>query len=345
MKSINIGGIEIGKAKPCVVVAEIGVNHNGDPDMAVKMIEAAAESGADIVKFQAYTAERLVSPDVEQASHQKGEQSVLELLRSLDLPDESYPRLMACCKERNVGFLCSPFDEERVDFLVRLGVQAFKAGSGELTNYPFLKHMGSKGLPVILSTGMSYLSEAAKALETLNEGGTDDVVMLHCLSSYPGDPAQANLRALHTLEQAFKLPIGFSDHTQGDALAVASRAMGACVLEKHFTLDRQMPGPDQQASMEPGAFKTMIERIRMVESAMGTGRKEPTSGERELRVLARRSLAVARDLPAGSAIAPEDLVALRPGTGIGTDSLDAVVGRKLKSDMKAGAILNWEQLA
>lgn len=327
------------------MIAEIGVNHNGDPELAMQMLDAAAAAGADAVKFQAFTPERLVARKVDAASNQKDDNTnLLDLLRRLDLPDDAYPRLMERCRQKGVEFLCTPFDEERTDFLKRMGVNGFKIGSGEITDLAFLKHVGSQKRPIILSSGMSTFGETALAIEALQKGGAHEIALLHCLSSYPADPREANLKALKGMQAAFGLPVGFSDHSNGDILAIAACALGATIIEKHFTLDQKLPGPDQCASTVPEEYKSLVRNIRILEEAMGDGIKRPAPGEANLRTLARRSLATERDIPAGTLLGADDLITLRPAKGISLNALNGVIGRRVNKDIAQGTIVHWKDL-
>lgn len=345
---VAMGGRAVGPGRPCLVIAEAGVNHNGDMALAHRLIDAAVAAGADAVKFQTFEAGRLVAPDAPRAAYQRantgddGPQHAM--LRALELPRAAHGDLLAHCREAGILFLSSPFDAEAADFLVALGVPALKIPSGEITNLPFLARCAGYGLPLILSTGMADLGEVAAALDTLERAGDPEVVLLHCLSNYPADPAEVNLRAMATLEAAFGLPTGFSDHTLGIAVPTAAAALGAVVVEKHFTLDRTMPGPDHRASLEPDELADMVSAIRTVEAALGDGRKRCRAGERDTRAVARRSLATARAVPAGTVLRAGDLTALRPGTGLPPAFLAGVIGRRTVRDLPAGTLVALEHL-
>jgi N-acetylneuraminate synthase len=266
MQNIQVGNKLIGPGQPVFVIAEAGVNHNGDLKLARALIDVAVEAGADAVKFQTFRAERLATPDAPKAEYQVqttgNAESQFEMLRRLELSADAHRELQAYCHERGIIFLSTPFDEEAVDLLDESGVAAFKISSGDLTNSPLLEHVASKGKPVILSTGMSELSELIEAVSVLNTAGCENPVLLHCVSNYPADPAEVNLRAMQTMRSAFDVPVGFSDHTQGIDVALAAVALGACVIEKHFTLDRTMPGPDHRASLEPTELRELVRSIR-----------------------------------------------------------------------------------
>lgn len=345
---VEIAGRKIGPAQPCFIIAEAGVNHNGDMEAACRLIDVAQEAGADAVKFQTFQADRLATPSAPKARYQlqttDEKESQREMLRRLELSETDHQELMAYCCRREILFLSTPFDERSADLLARLGVPAFKIPSGELTNLPFLKHVARLEKPMIVSTGMATLAEVEAAVKAIREIRSIELVLLHCVSSYPADPSQANLRAIQTMRSAFQLPVGFSDHTLGLTAALAAVALGACVIEKHFTLDRNLPGPDHRASLEPQELKNLVREIRMVEAALGDGRKEPTRAEAETAAVARKSLVAARNIPAGSWLTEELVVALRPGTGLPPSMLSQVLGKRAARDIIEGTLLNLEML-
>ncbi len=326
------------------VIAEAGVNHGGSLDAALALVDAAAEAGADAVKFQSFRTELLVRPDAPQAAYQARNAPAAtqaEMLRALELSEDAHRRIAAHCADARITFLSTPFDRPSLDLLVELGVPRLKVASGELTNGPMLLAMARTGLPIIVSTGMATLDEIGEALGVIAVGrdGADaaprgnvraewtarvtsdpslvgDVTMLHCTSSYPAPPDSVHLRAMGTLADRFGLPVGYSDHTEGTAVAVAAVARGAVVIEKHLTLDRTLAGPDHAASLEPGGFVTLVRDIRAVEMALGAAKKRTDPAEADVRVVARRSLVAARDLDPAGVIGPDDLLALRPGGGL-----------------------------
>jgi N-acetylneuraminate synthase len=333
---------------PCFIVAEVGVNHNGSAELARDLVLAAADTGADAVKFQTFRPEALVTGSAPRALYQQAADarplSQRAMLEALTLADTEFGRLQALCVERGLGFLSTPFDSQSLQLLVELGVPQIKIGSGDLTNLPFLCEVGATGLPVILSTGMSAMDEVADAVTALRRSGCQSLALLHCVSCYPAAVSDANLRAMDTLAARFRVPVGFSDHTPGQDTAVAAVARGARILEKHLTLDHGLPGPDHRASLEPAAFAALVTSVRKVESALGTGIKEPVAAEAEVRAVARRSLVAGRDLPAGSLIAVSDLAVKRPGTGLPPGSMDRVVGRRLRIDVRRDTLLSLEML-
>lgn len=333
---------------PCVLIAEAGVNHNGDLDLARRLVDVAADAGADAVKFQTFRAEKVASPAAPKADYQRlttnPEESHGDMLRRLELAPEAHRELWDHCRARGLAFLSTPFDPESCDLLDELEVPAFKIASGEITNLLLLEHVARKGRPVILSTGMSDLEEVAQAVVVLSRAGCARPVLLHCVSTYPADPADANLRAMETLRRAFDLPVGFSDHTAGLAVALAAAALGARVIEKHFTLDRTLPGPDHRASLEPLELAELVAGIRAVEASLGTGIKAPQPSEANTRQVARRSLIAAQEIPSGTVLERGHLDALRPGTGIPPIDLDRVVGRRTRASLRAGQMITWEDL-
>ena len=344
MQNVQVGNKVIGPGQPVFVIAEAGINHNGDLKLARALIDVAVEAGADAVKFQTFRADRLATPDAPKAEYQLqttgNDESQFEMLRRLELSAGAHRELQAYCHERGIIFLSTPFDEEAVDLLDELGVPAFKISSGDLTNLPLLEHVASKGKPVILSTGMSELSELIEAVSVLNTAGCENPVLLHCVSNYPADPSEVNLRAMQTMRSAFDVPVGFSDHTEGIDVAIAAVALGACVIEKHFTSNRALPGPDHRASLEPAELRELVRSIRRVETALGNGRKVPTASELKTAKVARRSLVAARDIPAGTTLERDMVVMRRPGTGLSPSALTTVLGLRAVRDITAGTLLD-----
>jgi len=343
MTSMRIGAHEIGDGRRCFILAEAGVNHNGSLARACDLVDAAVGAGADAVKFQTFSPEKLVLPDAPQAKYQRsgsqGHESQLEMLKRLELSRRDHQALVEHCIKRGIPFLSTPFDEDSADFLESLGVEAFKIGSGDLTNVPLLEHVARKGRPMIVSTGMSTLGEVEAAVTAIEAQGDPALVLLHCVSSYPADVRDANLRAMAALRLAFGRPVGYSDHTMGMEASLAAAALGACVIEKHLTLDRGLPGPDHQASMAPGEFKRLVEGIRLVESAMGDGRKRPVASEADVMSAARRSLVAAVSIPEGTVVRPEMVALRRPGTGLPPDMRGGLVGLTARVAIPAGTLL------
>jgi len=346
---LAIGGHTIGQGQRCFVIAEAGVNHDGDVARAHRLVDVAADGGADAVKFQTFEPDKLVSSHAAMAEYQVANTGTREsqaaLLRKLVLPRSAYAELEQHARERGLVFMSTPFDETSADFLEELGVPAFKIGSGELTNHRLLSHVARKGKPVLLSTGMADLVEVLDALEVLRASGCSEVGVFHCVTSYPARPEDANLRALETLTAALHVPVGWSDHTEGIAVALAAVARGAVMVEKHVTTDRSLPGPDHKASLSPDEFNAMVRAIREVECSLGDGRKVPRAVELPLIVAARRSVHVARELPQGHMLASADLVVLRPGDGISAARLPALIGRTLARPVSSGHKLKEDDLA
>lgn len=316
-----------------LVIAEAGVNHNGDLALARQLVEAAAEAGADIVKFQTFQPDQLVTRSAAKAAYQHratdGDETQLDMLRRLQLDRAAHEELIAHCKGNHIAFLSTAFDAESVELLVELGVDRFKIPSGELTNLPYLRQIGSYNRPVILSSGMATLDEIEAALEVLQQAGTprDRVTVLHCTTEYPAPMHEVNLRAMLTIGSELGVAVGYSDHTRGIEVPIAAVALGAVVIEKHFTLDRQLPGPDHAASLEVDELAAMIRGIRNVEAALGDGVKRVAESEALNRKLVRKSLVAAVAIRAGELLTAENVVAKRPGTGISPMLWDDVMGR------------------
>lgn len=314
------------------VIAEAGVNHNGDAALARALVDVAAGAGADAVKFQTFSADRLVTRQAPKAEYQRiatgGAAGQHAMLSALELSPGAHEALFAHCQARGIEFLSTPFDPESALFLKRLGVRRLKVSSGDVTDLPMLDIVGGLGLPVLLSTGMADMDEVKAAVEALRRGGCTDLTLLQCVSNYPSDPRLANLRVMDTYARVFGTPVGLSDHSPGLTVAIAAAARGACCIEKHFTLDRSLPGPDHQASLLPAELAALIGAIREVEAALGDGIKRPAPSELPVREVARKSLVATRDLPAGAVLRPEHLAILRPGTGLPPGRLASVLGRR-----------------
>lgn len=343
-RPVEIAGRPVGPGAPCFVIAEAGVNHNGDADTALRLVEAAADAGADAVKFQSFVAADLVTAAAPKAAYQERTTGAvggqLEMLEALELTVDDHRRLKAACAARGVVYLCTPYEEASADMLERLDVAAYKIASTDTTNLPFLRHVAARRRPVILSTGMASLGEAEAAVETLRAHGADGrIVVLHCTSEYPAPFASLNLRAMDTMARAFGCPVGFSDHTPGVGAAPWAVALGACMVEKHFTLDRNLPGPDHRASMEPAELAELVATLRRVEAALGDGVKRPAPVERENRERMRKSLVARRPIAAGAVICAADLTAKRPGTGLDPAWSDRVAGRRAARDIPVDGIV------
>lgn len=347
-KPIRIAGRPVGPGAPCFVIAEIGVNHNGSIEMAERLIEAARDAGADAVKFQTFRADRLVVRDTPTAAYQQkntGEANQHDLLKALELDEAAHRHLMACCERAGILFLSSPFDRDSIAMLDRLGVPAFKVPSPDCVSVSYLADMGARGRPVILSTGMCDQEEVDLGISTLAKAGCEDIVVLHCTSCYPAPADELHLRAIPAMAGATGRPVGYSDHSDGIAVVLAAVSLGACMIEKHFTLDRSLPGPDHLASLEPAAFAEMVAGIRVIERALGGSVKAPQPCEESARRLGRRSLAGARDLAPGEVLRPEDVILLRPGTGLAPKREAEMIGRRIARPVAAFRLLAEEDFA
>ena len=329
-----------------MIIAEAGVNHNGSIETAGQLIETAAEAGADLVKFQTFSADRLVTDSASKADYQlettsTGE-SQQEMIRKLELSREMHEELIAHCKKCGVGFFSTGFDPQSVDLLAELGLDRFKIPSGEITNLPYLRHIGQYGKPVILSTGMARLGEIEAALEVLEASGTsrDRVTVLHCNTEYPTPMADVNLKAMWAIRDALGVQVGYSDHTLGIEVPIAAVAMGAKVIEKHFTLDRNLPGPDHRASLEPDELKAMVQAIRNIELALsGDGLKRPSPSESKNLEIARKSLVALVPIKAGEPFTEANLGVKRPGSGISPMRWDEFIGRPANRDYQADELI------
>lgn len=323
----------------CYIIAEIGVNHNGDMNLACQLIDAAVASGADAVKFQTFRAEDLVTTSAAKADYQRAntgnDDSQFAMLKALELSAHEFADLFTYCQSKGIAFLSTPFSEAAVDLLSDIGVDAYKVSSGDLTHLPLLAHIGRKGRPVILSSGMGTIGEVEAAIAAITETGNTQISVLHCVSNYPAAPQDCNLAAIDTLAQAFGLPVGWSDHTEGSAVSWAAVARGATIIEKHITLDQTLPGPDHKASMEPHEFTVFVQGIRMIEAAIGDGRKIPTKAEKLTAKIARRSLVSTRTLRKGEVLGATDIKIVRPGTGLAPSDLAFAIGATLSRDVAA----------
>lgn len=338
--------------KHVLIIAEAGVNHNGSIEMAKQLIDVAAEAGVDIVKFQSFKASNLVSKEAKKASYQKKslnetDDSQLSMLKKLELDEAAHVELIAYCNSKKIEFLSTGFDTESVDLLCKLGVRLNKVPSGEITNKPFLRQLARQQKPVIISTGMANLSEIEAAINVIVGEGLDreNITVLHCNTEYPTPMEDVNLKAMQTIKEAFKVKVGYSDHTKGIEVAIAAVAMGAEVIEKHFTLDRNLPGPDHKASLEPQELKNMVASIRNIELAIGgNGLKETTPSEMPNKIIARKSIHLSREAMSDEVLTNDHLIMKRPGDGISPMMIDLVVGRKVKNALPADYKLDWKDL-
>ena len=349
MNPIRIDGHEVGTGRPAFVIAEAGVNHNGRLDLAEKLVDVAADAGADAIKFQTFDPALLATPAADKAAYQQETTgtggSQLEMLNALVLPRDAHVQLQARARARGLIFLSTPFDEPSADFLSELAVPAFKVSSGDLTNVFLLRHLAAKRRPLLVSTGMATLDEVLGAVAILRAAGATEIALFHCVSNYPAEAADCNLRAIATLREATGLPVGWSDHTLGIDVTVAAVALGAELVEKHVTLDRTLPGPDHRASLEPSELAAMVRGVRHAEAALGDGAKRPRASELGVATVARRSLCYRDDLAAGTRVEERHLIALRPATGIAPTQLASVVGRTLTQAVRRGQLVALADLA
>ncbi len=329
--------------KKVFIIAEAGVNHNGDPEIAKKLIDAAAQAGADAVKFQTFKTEKLVTKAAPKAAYQitasDGSESQYAMLKRLELTKQMHEELKEYCKGKKIQFLSTPFDMDSIRYLDRLGIAVMKIPSGEITNYPYLREIAGLKKPVLMSTGMSDMEEIEAAVKVLKEGGTEDITLLHCNTEYPTPMEDVNLKVLPILREKFGVKIGYSDHTMGIEVPIAAVALGACVIEKHFTLDRNMEGPDHKASMEPEELRYMIQAIRNIEKALGTEEKKPSPSETKNRAIVRKSIVAGRDIRKGEILTEENITTRRPGNGISPMCWKEVLGQRAVRDFKQDEVI------
>ncbi len=330
------------------IIAEIGVNHNGNLDTAKRLVDVAKSAGADAVKFQTFNAAKLASVTAKKAAYQQTndpkEETQYEMLKRLELAEESLLEAAEYTRRQGLEFLSTPFDEDSATLLDRLNVGAFKVSSGDLTALDFLAYLARFNRPMIISTGMGTLIETAEAVEVISANGNPPLAILHCVSQYPAAAKDANLRAMDTMAKAFNVPIGWSDHTLGAAVAIAAVARGARIIEKHYTLDKSMPGPDHKASLEPQELADYIADIRKVDEALGDGVKRPCRAEMDTIAAARRSLVMAHAVERGVVLTMADINVQRPGTGLAPKMLSQVLGRTTAKPLEAGQLITWADL-
>lgn len=339
----------------CFIIAEAGVNHNGSLDMAMQLVDVAADAGADAVKFQTFHAEEFIRPGARKAEYQQtetGDGDQISMIRPLQLTEQDHQRLKDRCQQRNIEFMSTPFDDRALELLLRVGLSRLKIASGELTNLPFLQRVAECGLPMIVSTGMASLDEVRAAVESISsihyrtsdEPLGNKLSLMHCTSNYPTALVDVNLRAIRTLADAFSVPVGYSDHTRGVLIGPLAVAAGAEIIEKHFTLDRKLPGPDHKASLEPSELSRYVAEIRAATAAMGDGVKAPRPSELPIRDVARRSITLIKPVTKGNTITRDDVAFLRPGDGISPAQLDRVLACRAARDMDQWTTLSWDDL-
>lgn len=346
MDVVRIGDRPVGAGAPVYIIAEAGSNHDRDLDQARRLIDVAAEAGADAVKFQTFRADAIVAETPTRAAYLDGilpdGLTMSELFAQLELPREWHETLAAHATDRGLDFLSTPFDHEAVDLLDELGVKAFKVATYELWHLPLIRDVASRGKPIICSTGMADMAAVEEAVGVVRETGNEQLILLHCVVNYPPPFAELNLRAIETMRQAFGVPVGWSDHTPGWLAPVVATALGAAVVEKHFTTDRGRPGPDHRFALEPDELRTMVQAIRDTEAALGTGIKRRAPAEDDLYTTARRSLFAARAIDAGEALTEDDIAILRPGTGLEVRDRSKLVGRTARRRIERHEPLAWE---
>ena len=335
--------------KKCFIIAEAGVNHNGKMELAYKLIDAAKEAGVDCIKFQTFKTEKVISKNTEMATYQKenlkNEETQYEMVKKLELSYQNFKDLKDYCQKIGIQFLSTPDEEESLDFLVdQLKMNTIKVGSGELTNYPYLKKIALKNKDIIISTGMANLSEIEKALECIRKYNNKEITVLHCTTNYPCPMDEVNLLAMNTIKEAFKVKVGYSDHTLGIEVPIAAVALGAKVIEKHFTLDKNMEGPDHKASLDPEELKLMVDGIRNVEMALGDGVKKPNKSEELIKKVGRRRVIIAKDLEKGHILTEKDLEYKRSNNGIEVEFYESVLGKKLVYSKSKEDVLEWRDI-
>jgi N,N'-diacetyllegionaminate synthase len=333
-----------------MIIAEAGVNHNGSIELAKQLVDVAADAGVDYVKFQTFKAEKIASKSAEKAQYQKNttdnSESQLSMLKKLELSHDDHLVLIDYCKSKNISFLSTPFDLDSIDLLKQLGISLGKIPSGEITNLPYLKKMAAGFDELILSTGMADMKEIEEAIDLITSTGfsKDKLVVLHCTTEYPTPFEEVNLTAMNSIQKAFGVRVGYSDHTKGIEVPIAAVALGAVIIEKHFTLDRNMEGPDHKASLEPGELKAMVSSIRNIENALGDGVKRATPSEVKNKAIARKSIVAARDIKAGEMISEKDIDIKRPGNGISPMRINEVIGKKALGDISEDALIDFSFL-
>ncbi|MGF1758906.1 N-acetylneuraminate synthase [Photobacterium sagamiensis] len=338
------------------IIAEAGVNHNGSRELALELVDIAANAGADAVKFQTFTADKLVRKGAEKAEYQKretGEGDQHSMLKKLEMSPELHQELIERCELRGIEFMSTAFDEDALDFLLAHGLKRIKVPSGEITNHPFIRYIASKNVPIILSTGMATLDDIVEAKAVIEDERTKCdfkepiekvLTILHCTSNYPAAPEDVNLKAMNTIAETTRVPVGYSDHTLGVAVSTGAVALGATVIEKHFSKSRDLPGPDHKASLEPNELADLVRQIRIITKALGSAEKKPTESELPVRELVRRSVTIDKNIKAGEVISQSDIVLMRPGTGILPKYLDDVIGMVAVRDLSPGDTLNWSDI-
>ena len=348
MYKVKIGNQSVGDGEPCFIIAEAGVNHNGDIDLAMKLVDEAKKAGADAVKFQTFKAERVTTATTGITEYQREnigkDNSQLKMLKELELDYSAFVDLKRYCEKKNIIFMSTPHSFDAIDFLDSL-IPAYKMGSGDLTNIPALEEVAIKMKPVILSTGMADMDEIGDAINAIRAKGNEQIIVLQCITNYPSSLHEQNLKTIPIMRQKFEVLTGFSDHTVGSTAALVAVAIGACLIEKHFTLSRDLPGPDHKASTEPNELKEYVELIRGAESSLGNGEKRPTQNEKKIAAVARKSLVAATDIPVGTVITREMIDIKRPQTGLKPREMKNVIGKKAKINIKKDTVLTYDLIS
>lgn len=336
MKKIKIGDRLVGEGEPCFIIAEAGSNHDGKFEVAKRLIKVAKDVGADAIKFQTFKAEKLASP--------KYAKEMYKTLKKYELKAEWHTEFKKYADEIGIIFLSTPFDEGSADLLDKIGVPAFKVASGDLTHLPLLEYIAKKRKPMIVSTGGGSLAEVEEAINTIRNQGNNEIILMHCISNYPAKIEDANIRAMITMKNAFHVPVGYSDHSPGILIPIATATLGACVIEKHFTVDKFLPGPDHAFALEGKEIKEMVQSVRLVQKALGDGMKRVIESEKKEVQLARRSLVASMDTPKRTRISKEMIKIVRPGSGMPPKYIDFIVGKKTKSHMKEDELITWDKI-
>lgn len=345
---ISIGDKKIGHKQPCFIIAEAGVNHNGEIEKAKELIDVARSAGADAVKFQTFVTDNLVTKGSEKAEYQKKatkhNESQYDMLSRLEFSAATFNQLSSYAKKKGILFLSTPFDTTSVEILEKLKIPAYKISSGDLTNLPLLKKIAELKKPIILSTGMATLGEIEESVVFLRSENTTDLALLHCTTQYPTDLCCVNLKNMNTLRCAFQCPVGYSDHTEGLTAAITAVALGACIIEKHFTLDRNLPGPDHQASIDPATLKLMVDTIRDVETILGEEIRKPSLDEIKIQKIARKSIVAAANIKKGEKFAEKTIAIKRPGNGIPPKFLHQILNKNAKIPIEKDTVITWEMI-
>lgn len=346
MNFITLNNKIMGKSLSTFIIAEAGVNHNGKIQLAKKLVDAAKKFKTDAIKFQTFKTEELLIEKAEKADYQEDntqEKSQYEMLKNLELSSDEFQEIADYTLKKDIIFISSPFDKESANLLDDLGVPIFKIASGEITNFPLLKHIAKKEKPVILSTGMSTLGEIEEAINLI-EKYNNHLILMHCVTSYPARIEDTNLNVIKTLKSTFKKPVGFSDHSLGIEMSIAAVTLGSSVIEKHFTLDKNLPGPDHKASLEPDEFANMVKSIRNVEKGLGNGIKKPTVAENKIKKVARKSVVAKIDIPKNTILTEDMLAIKRPGSGIEPKYYNHLISKQTTTDIKRNTLIKWNQL-